>query len=291
MKALVLGGTQFMGIHLVNQLISAGHDVTIATRGNNPDPFGDKVKRLKIDRQNSDTLREAFKGKSYDITIDNIAYSSNEIKFLLDVLQTGKYVMTSSCAVYSKHLHDNIKEEEFDPKTHPLNWCDYSGTPYDEAKRQAETALYQAYPNQLSVAVRFPYIFGKDDYTKRLFFYVDHVFHEKPMYVDNPDSKLSFIDSVEAGQFLFHAATGPVEGPINPCSNGLITLGEVIAYTEKVSGKKAVLQPDGNPGTLNSVPNLGMDTTKATKSGFKFMNINDWVYPLITFWVAEFSRK
>lgn len=43
MNILVIGGTRFFGIHMVNELLTAGHDVTIATRGKVSDSFGDKV--------------------------------------------------------------------------------------------------------------------------------------------------------------------------------------------------------------------------------------------------------
>ena len=43
MNILVIGGTRFFGIHMVNELLTAGHDVTIATRGKASDSFGDKV--------------------------------------------------------------------------------------------------------------------------------------------------------------------------------------------------------------------------------------------------------
>lgn len=33
MKILVIGGTRYFGIHMLNELLSAGHDVTIGTRG------------------------------------------------------------------------------------------------------------------------------------------------------------------------------------------------------------------------------------------------------------------
>lgn len=33
MNILVIGGTRFFGIHMVNELLTAVHDVTIATRG------------------------------------------------------------------------------------------------------------------------------------------------------------------------------------------------------------------------------------------------------------------
>ena len=38
------------GIHMVNELLTAGYDVTIATRGKASDSFGDKVKRIFLER-------------------------------------------------------------------------------------------------------------------------------------------------------------------------------------------------------------------------------------------------
>ena len=50
MNILVLGGTRYFGIHLVNDLLAMGHNVTIATRGQTPDTFGDQVTRIHVDR-------------------------------------------------------------------------------------------------------------------------------------------------------------------------------------------------------------------------------------------------
>lgn len=33
MNILVIGGTRYFGIHMVNKLLEQGHDITIATRG------------------------------------------------------------------------------------------------------------------------------------------------------------------------------------------------------------------------------------------------------------------
>ena len=46
MNILVIGGTRFFGIPMVDKLLEAGHDVTIATRGLSPDSFGGRVKRI-----------------------------------------------------------------------------------------------------------------------------------------------------------------------------------------------------------------------------------------------------
>ena len=56
MKILVIGGTRYFGIHMVNKLLEQGHEVTIATRGKTPDSYGDKVERITIQRTNEESM-------------------------------------------------------------------------------------------------------------------------------------------------------------------------------------------------------------------------------------------
>ena len=51
MKILVLGGTRFFGKRAVEKLVDNGHEVTIATRGNTPAPFDERVKHVILDVQ------------------------------------------------------------------------------------------------------------------------------------------------------------------------------------------------------------------------------------------------
>ena len=53
MKVLVLGGTNFVGRHVTNELIARGHHVTLLSRGqSNPSAFADSgsVKKVQGDR-------------------------------------------------------------------------------------------------------------------------------------------------------------------------------------------------------------------------------------------------
>ena len=179
----------------------------------------------------------------------------------------------------------DMLETEVDTKNTPLVWCGQDDYPYDEVKRQAESALFQAYSGIPSVAVRFPWIFGKDDYTKRLYFYVEHIFNGQAMSIDNCDSQLSFISSQEAGRFLAWCAESPILGCVNASSNGTISLAEIIAYTENRAGKKAIITESGEPAPLNGAPSFSLDTSAAQNAGFSFANVSDWVYPLIDYWV------
>ena len=92
MKILVIGGTRFFGIHTVNELIENGHDVTIATRGKTSDEYGDKVKRIIFERTNETSVREALTGTHWDVVIDKIAYCSNDIRYVMDVVDCDKYI-------------------------------------------------------------------------------------------------------------------------------------------------------------------------------------------------------
>ena len=59
MKILVVGGTRFFGIPMINALLDKGHDVTVATRGNAKAPFDDKVAHVIMDRTDGDSACNA----------------------------------------------------------------------------------------------------------------------------------------------------------------------------------------------------------------------------------------
>ena len=73
MNILVIGGTKFFGKHMVEALLKQGHDVTLATRGNTNNVFGDKVSYITVERTNPDSMKNALSGRHFDIVIDKIA--------------------------------------------------------------------------------------------------------------------------------------------------------------------------------------------------------------------------
>lgn len=280
MNVLVLGGTRFFGIHMVNSLLNQGHKVTIATRGRANDPFGLQVKRIIIERTDPDSLNSAFRGKHYDVVCDNLAYCSNDVKYLLDNISCDRYVMTSSASVY-KNPHINITEDEFNPYDYPLIWCNRADYPYDEAKRQAECALFQYFTSFNGVAVRFPYVIGEDDYTKRLYSYVEAIIKGDSLNIDNLDEKIGFISSHEAGTFLAWAAEQKFVGSINGCNPSAVSLREIIDYVQKKTGIEASLSDDGINGSYNGSKSFSLDVKYAESLGYCFHEIKPWIYQLL----------
>ena len=283
MNILVLGGTRYFGIYLVKELLTQGHNVTIATRGITKDDYGDKVSRIVFDRTDSDSVRNALLGKSFDVVYDNLAYCPNDVKSILDVINCNKYIMMSSASVYEKHR--NTREEEFQPLNKRLIWCSRTDFPYDEAKRQAECALWQSYSHVNSIAVRYPFVIGKDDYTKRLYFYVEHVIKGIPMYIDNIDCQMGFIRSDEAGKFMAFLADKDYSGPINGSSYGTVSIREILEYVTDKTGKVPVLSENGEKAPYNGEHEYSINIDKAEQSGFRFSNLKDWIYELIDYYI------
>ena len=286
MNILVIGGTRFFGIHMVNELLAAGHDVTIATRGKASDSFGDKVKRIFLERTKEESIREALSGTHYDVVIDKIAYCSNDIKYVMDVIDCDKYIYMSSTSVYNpKHI--NTVEADFDGIGNELIWCDRKAFPYEQIKRQAEYALWQQYPERNWVAVRYPFVIGPDDYTNRLEFYVEHVKKRLPMYIDNMDAQMSFIGSREAGRFMAYLVDKDFVGAVNGASQGTISIWEIISYVEEKTGEKAILSTDGAPAPYNNEPSYSINTQKAAGMGFTFSELKQWIYRLLDEYIGR----
>jgi len=284
MKILVIGGTRFFGIHTVNELLANGHDVTVATRGKASDSYGDRVKRMILNRTDEESVRQALSGTHYDVIIDKIAYCSNDIKYVLDVADCDKYIHMSSTSVYDPK-HRNTIESDFDGYSKDFVWCDRTAFPYEQIKRQAEYALWQKYSDRNWLAVRYPFAIGKDDYTKRLQFYVEHTVKAMPMNIDNLDCQMGFIRSDEAGKFMAFLVDKDITGAINGSAEGTISIKEVIDYVEKKTGAKAIIDKDGENAPYNEEPEYSINTDKAKALGFKFSVLQEWVYDLLDYYI------
>lgn len=286
MNILVIGGTRYFGIHMVRSLLNRGHNVTIATRGITNVNFGDEVERVVINRTSSNSISKTLGHRYFDVVCDNIAYCSNDIKASLDNIQCERYVLTSSVSVYAS-FHFDIKENEFDSMSHPLEWCSREDYPYDEIKRQSECALFQAYPQMKAVAVRLPYVVGEDDYTQRLYFYIEQIMKGNPLDIDNLDEEISFIHSEEAGKFIAWVAEQTFLGPVNGYNPGTISLREVFHYVEHKTGRKAVLNSQGLKGPYNGTESYSLDISKAIEAGYDFMDLRGWIFELLNNYIRK----
>src|SRR5262249_26126329 len=98
LHVLVIGGTRFMGYHLVWRLLAGGHRVTVLNRGRTPDPFGARVGRIAGDRG---LLKKLLAGRHFDAAVDFIAYTGDDVAQAVEALPgVAHYVLISTGQVY-----------------------------------------------------------------------------------------------------------------------------------------------------------------------------------------------
>ncbi|MBC1982138.1 SDR family oxidoreductase [Listeria welshimeri] len=284
MKILVFGGTRFFGKKLVERLVSAGHDVTIGTRGKTKDDFGDSVKHVVLNRESRDALFQLAK-EEWDVIYDNICFSPREALYAVDAFKgkVKRYIYTSSLSVYSQKGH-GLVEDDFNPKQYEIVIGDKEDFDYGEGKRLAEAVFFQkaSFP---VVAVRFPIVLGLDDYTKRLHFHLEHMKNHEEIGISNGQAEIGFINSDEAARFLeWVGVDSDVTGPINATSNGTYSLNAFIKMIESKTGEVALVEEvtddvDDSPFSIEKTYYL--DNIKATKAGFEFDDLREWLPALV----------
>jgi nucleoside-diphosphate-sugar epimerase len=110
MRALVLGGSVFVGKHTVEALLAGGHDVAVLNRGRTPTDLPEHVERLVADRTDLDQMRGVLEGRDWDAVFDVsgfvMAAGGSDIEGLLDLVDghIGHYVYVSSIMAYDQSL-------------------------------------------------------------------------------------------------------------------------------------------------------------------------------------------
>jgi len=99
MEILVLGGSHFVGRHLVDAARAAGHTVTVFNRGRTPLPWDD-VEQLIGDREQGDL--ESLRGRDWDACLDVNGYLPQYVRASAELLadRVARYAFISPASVY-----------------------------------------------------------------------------------------------------------------------------------------------------------------------------------------------
>lgn len=126
MRVLVLGGTEFISLHLVRALGRAGHEVTVVNRGRQPGRLPAGVRTLVADRRQHADLACTLAGERADALVD-VSYAPTtgaDVEAALDALgeRVGHVLFVSTGRVY-----DHARPIPFDEDTpRTLYWGEYA---------------------------------------------------------------------------------------------------------------------------------------------------------------------
>lgn len=108
-KVLVLGGTGFIGPHIVRALIARGHTVTLFNRGKTHTELFPELEKLHGDR---DGHLEALANRTWDAVIDDSGFVPRIVKMSAELLapSVNQYVFISTISVYKAFDRPNLDE-------------------------------------------------------------------------------------------------------------------------------------------------------------------------------------
>jgi 2'-hydroxyisoflavone reductase len=218
LKILVLGGTGFIGPHLVNYAMERGHEMTLFNRGRtNTHLFPDEEK-LVGDRNDNLT---ALEGRRWDAVIDNSGYTPLQVGQSVNLLKNAcdQYLFTSTRSVYTDFTQDVMDEDApVGPKDIPES--EWSG--YGPNKVLSERIVQEGFGAR-TLITRPPVIVGPGDRSDRFTYWVDRIDAGGDILVQGgPTDPIQFVDVRDLAEFYVHlletSTTGiyNTEGPGSP---------------------------------------------------------------------------
>ena len=215
LRILVLGGTGFIGPHMVRYAIARGHTVTIFNRGQTNTHLFPDVEKLVGDR--NDDL-ESLKGRTWDAVIDNSASNPRWVRLSAAVLKDAvdTYLFTSTRSVYSDLSQVGLTEE-----TGPLHDVDRAlvdgdeRIPYGPAKVLCEMEANDALPGR-TLIVRPGLIVGPGDTTDRFTYWPARIDRGGEVLAPgDPNNFAMFIDVRDLAEWYVHLLEQGALGVLN----------------------------------------------------------------------------
>ena len=209
MRILMIGGTRFVGKHIVEAALSAGHEVTIFHRGQTgadlfPDAVhivGDRNGDLSGLASHGDTARPET--SQWDATIDTCGYVPRHVHALADALgdRAGQYVFISSVSVYltpvAGYNESSPVIELADPTIEHVTNETYGGL-----KVLCERAAHARYGEE-TLIVRPTFVVGPDDYSWRFPYWVARMARGGEVLAPRPvDDPAQVIDARDMAEWI-----------------------------------------------------------------------------------------
>jgi 2'-hydroxyisoflavone reductase len=209
---LVLGGTGFIGPHLVRHAVARGHRVTIFTRGRRQADLPAEVVRLTGDRSGN---LKSLEGKRWDAVVDDSATNPDWVRLSTGLLRgnVSRYLFTSSTGVYYPYLKHGL-DETCSVRVTPDDPKDESAA-FGVAKAQCERVVQESFGDH-SVVVRPTYIVGPGDTTDRFPYWPQRLARGGVVLAPGRrDDHVQFIDVRDLAEFMVHLLESERSGIYN----------------------------------------------------------------------------
>lgn len=188
-RILVIGGTQFIGRLLVQELVRAGHEVYILHR-KTTHPFSKRVHNLVADRNDAASVRSAVGSIRFDAVYDNVydwehGTTGAQVEATAHIFdgKVGRYVFMSSVSAYGDGLNHH-EGDALAPDDH--------ANAYARNKAVSERALFRMHQRTgfPVVTLRPPFVYGPGNPFYREAFFWDRYRAPRPVILPSDGHRL-----------------------------------------------------------------------------------------------------
>ena len=237
MKLLIVGGTRFLGRHLVDVARARGHAVTLFNRGRSaPPPAG--VESLVGDRAGD---LAALQSGTWDAAIDTCGYLPRDVARVAAALRprVGALAFVSTVSVYASSARPNDEDSPLAPLDDPDTTV-VDGRSYGPLKAACETEVRRRFGGD-ALVLRPGLIVGPHDPTQRFSYWPARLGRaadgDTVLAPGHAAAPVQFIDARDLAAFTLDALERGHRGVFNAVSPpGRWTFGELLDACAAAAG-------------------------------------------------------
>lgn len=302
MRLLILGGTLFLGRHLVDVALERGHEVTLFNRGvTAPGLFAD-VEQIHGDREH-DLGR--LEGRNWDAVIDTSGYVPRVVRATAERLSDAveHYTFVSSISVYGTYEQPGVAEDAPLPPL-PEPGSEDVERYYGELKAACEREVQEVFGERALIA-RPGLIVGPHDPTERFTYWVARMAAGgRVLAPAAPEQPVQLIDARDLAAWLLNTSEGGLFNLTGPAT--ALTFGEMleriravvnpaaeITWVDEGALAEAGVEPWSDLPLWLDLPRhpelrgfLAADISRALGSGLSLRPLEDTVADTLA-WVRE----
>lgn len=278
MKILVIGGTIFLGRHVVESALERGHDVTLFNRGQHfPELFPD-VRKIRGDRVEQ---VELIRGGGWDAVVDPSGHFPRAVRLAAEAVadSVGHYTYISSLNAYADVSTPNMDESGPEATMPDETVEEVTFETYGPLKVLCEHAAEAVLPGRVA-SIRAGLIVGPCDFSDRFTYWPRRIARGGEVFApENPDVPVQIVDVRDLGDWIVRLAENGSTGVFNATGPDYpLTLGNVIDTCLAVTGSDAhmtwvdaLFLAEHGVQPWSELP-LWLPTNDTDSAGFSFVN-------------------
>lgn len=236
---LILGGTGFIGPHMVREALRRGHSVTLFNRGRTNSELFPDLETIKGDRGGDLT---ALDGRKWDAVIDNSGYVPRHVQNSARVLapNIGQYLYISTISVYDSYANANDESSKL-ATMQDESIEEVTGETYGPLKALCEKRARAEIAADKLTILRPTYICGPGDHTDRFSYWPVRISQGGDVLLPGgPEYPVQIIDVRDLANFTIDCLDQQITDTFNTVTPaGSYTMGQLFEDSQAVTSATA----------------------------------------------------